>query len=131
MTPEEIASEQDLDIVSVKAILMQFSGLYREQCKVKEDLNFTDEEEVAARGVITNIARYSEDERLRLRAAIYIRDDKKGRLDVVRQMNGLNINVIHFNDQMKKAIAAKERAKAIINVSAQDSSVKQLVEENS
>jgi hypothetical protein len=125
MTPEEIAAEQDLELTSVKAILMQFSGLYREQCKVKDDLNFTDEEEVAARQVITNIARYSEDERLRLRAAIYIRDDKKGRLDVVKQMNGLNINVIHFNDQMKRAIAAKERAKQIINISPEQ---KQLVD---
>ena len=114
MTPEEIAAEQDLELASVKAILMQFSSEYRKACKVTDDYNFSDEEETMARQVIASLARYSDDERVKFRAAVYIRDDKRGRLDVVKNMNGLNINVISFNEQMKKAIAAKNRSKGIV-----------------
>lgn len=126
MTPEEIAAEQDLELLSVKAILMQFSSVYRRQCKKQDDFNFTDEEEVMARQVIASLARYSDDERVKLRAAIYVRDDKRGRLDVLKNMNGLNINVISFNEQMKKAIAAKNRSKGIVNTTDVESDVKQL-----
>jgi len=111
LTPEEIAHEQELDLTCVKATLMQFSSTYRRSCKVVEEHNFTDEEHVMARQVIANIARYSDDESLQLRAAVYIRDDKTGRLDAVKQMAGLNINVLEFNTDMKKALASIERSK--------------------
>lgn len=127
MSPDEIAAEQDLELTSVKAILMQFSSLYRKQCKKDVEACFTDEEEVMARQVIANIARYSDDERIKLKAAVYIRNDKRGRLDVVSQMNGLNINVITFNEQLKKAKAAIERSKnsGVIDI---NSGNKELVE---
>lgn len=119
MQPEEIATDQELDLTSVKAILMQFSSLYRKACAVKEDLSFTDEEEKMARQVISNIARGYVDDvdpRTQLKAAMYIRDDTKGRLDVVKAQVGLNLNVIMFNEQMKKAIAAKNRSKGIVDI---------------
>lgn len=122
MTPAEIAQDQELDEVSVKAILMQSSALYRKACKnedSKEDtFNFSDEELVMANQVISNLARYSEDENMQFRAAKYIRDDRKGRLDVIKQQTGLNINVIAFNEHMQKAIAAVERAKQLSHNSA-------------
>lgn len=113
MTPEEIADDQDLDLASIKSILMQSSSLYRKACKTNDELNFTDDELVRANQVILNIAQYGEDERTRLRAAIYIRDDKKGRLDVVKAMSGLNINVLTFNEHMQQALDAMKRAKVM------------------
>ena len=105
MSPEEIAEDQNLDLVSVKAILMQNSFLYRKKCKKGEDdFNFSDEELQAANQTIVSLMRYSEDENLKARLARYIRDDKKGRLDVVKSMTGLNINVLAFNEQIKKAM---------------------------
>lgn len=115
MTPEEIAEDQDLDLASVKSILMQSSSQYRKACKTDDELNFTDDELTRANQVILNIAQYAEDERTRLRAAIYIRDDKKGRLDVVKAMTGLNINVLTFNQHMQEALEAMKRAKTISN----------------
>lgn len=113
MTPEEIAAEQDLELAAVKAILMQCSSQYRRACAKDEDLSFSDAEEKVARDTILSLAQFSDDENIRLRAAMYIRNDKKGRLDVVKQMAGLNINVISMNEQMKKAIAAVQRSKEI------------------
>src|SRR5215813_108072 len=115
MSPSEIAIDQELDETSVKAILMQFSSIYRKNCGNKEELNFTDEQEQAAIDVIANIARgYTEaDENTQLRAAMFLRNDKRGRLDIVKQSAGLNINVLLFNEQMAKAIAAKERSKLL------------------
>ncbi|SRR6266404_870275 len=115
MSIDEIAHTQELEPLSVKAVLMQFSSLFRQDLK-KDEVEFTDEEHQTAKDVIVNTARYSEDERVRLKAAMYIRDDKKGRLDVLKQFSGLNINVFEFNETMRKAIAAKNRAKGIVDV---------------
>lgn len=129
MTPEEIAADQDLELSAVKAILMQFSAAYRKYCKKDVEACFTDEEETMARQVIAEIARYNEDDRLRLRAAMYIRDDKKGRLDVMKSLVGLNFNALTFNDQMRKAIEAKNRSKSqVIDIPPE---AKQLIEAHS
>ncbi len=113
MSPEEISEDQSLDIVAIKAVLMQCSTLYRKECQVKEENNFTTEQERLAIDVISQIvAGYTEaDENTRLRAAMFLRNDRRGRLDVVKQSAGLNINVLMMHEQMKKAIAAMERAK--------------------
>jgi len=115
MTVEEIANDQELEPLAIKATLMQFSSNYRQDLKKQEneDIEFSGEDHRAAVDVIRNIAKYSEDERLQLKAATYIRDDKKGRLDAIRQLGGLNINVLQFNETMKKAIAATNRAKSL------------------
>ena len=129
MTPEQIAQQEDVDIAAVKAILMQFSSMYRKECKQDDTLNFTDDELVRANQVIINLMQYSEDENLRFRAAQYVRNDKKGRLDVVQQMAGLNVNVLQFNDQMQRALAAMQRAKGeIADKPAIDVEAKELVE---
>lgn len=113
MSPEEIASEFDCEVAAVKSVLMQSSSLYRKACKSDDSLTFTDDEARQALQAISNIVRYSEDEHLKLRAAIYIRDDKKGRLDVVKASTGLNINLIAVNDQMRRALDAVAKAKAL------------------
>ena len=111
MTPEEIAEDQEVELASVKAILMQNSSKYRKTCKKDADFCFTDDEGIAAKQVIANLMRYSDDENLRFRAAKYLLDDKKGRLDIVKEQTGLNINILQFNQHMKEALEAVKRSK--------------------
>lgn len=127
MTPEEIAETEDLDLSAVKGILMQNSAKYRKACKKDIDFCFDDDEALAAKQVIANLMRYSEDENLRFRAAKYCLDDKKGRLDVVKQQTGLNINVLQFNEHMQQALAAVKRSKELLNSSAINIEARQLV----
>lgn len=128
LSPTEIAEELDIDETAVKATLMQFSITFRRDAGERpKEIGFTDEQEQAVVDVIANIARgYTDaDERTQLRAAMFLRNDKRGRLDIGKQLNGLNINVINFNEQMQKAIAAKQRSKEqIIDI---PSEVRQLV----
>ena len=48
MSPEEIASDQDMDVAAVKACLMSCSALYRRACGSEEPeedtLNFTNDQ---------------------------------------------------------------------------------------
>jgi len=113
LSPEQISEDQELDIVAVKSVLMQGSALYRRACKKDETLCFDDAQEKLALDVIYQIAagHTEADDNTRLRAAMYIRNDRRNRLDVVKQQAGLNINVIMMQDQMKKAIAAIQRSK--------------------
>lgn len=117
MSPEEIATDRELDVVSVKAALMQSSAKYRRACGAEntEDtakLNFTDNDLEAANDVIRNLALYSEDDHLRFKAATYIRDDKKGRKEVVKLMShGPHFNILMFNEQMAKIREVAEKAK--------------------
>lgn len=122
MTPEQIAEQEGYDIVSIKSILMQNSSLYRKACKVEDSLDFTDEEAQMAKSVLVNLARYSEDENLQMRAATFIIQDKKGRLDLKNQMTGMNVNVALFDSQLVRALEAVARAKEpkrIVNVEAE------------
>lgn len=106
MSPEDIAVDRDLDLGAVKAALMQGSGKYRRACGHEEAtadrLNFDDDQLARVNEVIIELALSAEDEHLRFKAATYIRDDKKGRKDVVKGMAGQNFNVLFINEQMKK-----------------------------
>jgi hypothetical protein len=119
MTPDEIAQDQDLDVAAVKSVLIQFSTAFRKDVKKDDALDFTEDQVRRATDVILHLAQYSEDENIRFRAARYIRDDKKGRLDVIKSMTGLNINVLTINEQMKRAIDAVNKSKGIIDVDTQ------------
>lgn len=116
LSPEEIAEQQEIEELSVKATLLQFSGKFRTECK--EDgasivnHNFADNDLVEANATIAYIMRNGEDEHVRFRAAKYIRDDKKGRLDALKNLSKLNINVAIFNEQLLKAREAKEKSKS-------------------
>lgn len=112
LTPEQIADAEGWELGAVKSILMQCSEMYNAKLKTKEEDGFSDQEALAARKVIANIAQYGEDEQLRLRAAMYVRNDKKGRLDIAQASKGLNINVTMINAGIQKAI---ERATASRN----------------
>ena len=112
LSPEQIAEAEGYELAAVKSILMQFSPVYKQKLKVGEEEGFTDTEEKACRSVIAQIAQYAEDDHVRLRAAMYVRNDKKGRLDIAKAQQGLNINVTMINEGIAQAI---ERANASRN----------------
>jgi len=105
MTPDQIAECQGLDIVAVKASLMQYSSMYRKACgAAPEDddgLNFNDDDLRRINDVIRDIALSSADENLRFKAATYIRNDKKGRLEPAKQLAGNNFNILMINEKLK------------------------------
>lgn len=115
MTPEEIAEDQGFAVEAVKAKLMQISAQYRKACGQEDEeeskLNFTNDQLERVNEVIYDIALGSEDDNLRLKAACYIRDDKKGRKEIVKaiQQSG-TFNLLHVNEMF---IRAREGANSV------------------
>ena len=108
----EIAEQEGLDETVIKAVLLQCSDKFRKENGEVSQLDFSDEDLIAANDIIRNLAKYSEDENLRARMATYIRDDKKGRKNPIAQLanKGQPINALIFNVQFEKARRAIERA---------------------
>jgi hypothetical protein len=115
MSPDEIAEQRSLDVVAVKSALMQCSGKYRKDCgredEVLEHLNFSDEQLERVNEVIFDLALSAEDPHLRFKAATYVRDDKKGRKEVVKNVSGHQFNIFEFNTKLQSARAAVEDIK--------------------
>lgn len=111
MSPEQIADDTGYDIASVKALLMQYSQVYKQLQKTDKSLDFTDEEFETCKDVLMDIAKYERENNphLALKAAIFVIQDKKGYLDPRRALPTLNVNVLDFNGRMKAALAAEER----------------------
>jgi len=114
LTPAEIAESRDLSIDSVKAALCQCSSIYRKDCgqESEEDttLNFSDDELRRVNEKLVSLALSAEDESVQLRAAMYVRDDKKGRKEVVKAVANNTFNVLQFNEIQR---SAREGAKRI------------------
>jgi len=120
LTPEQIAEDRDLDIVAVKACLMQNSAQYRKDCgkedEAEDNLNFSNEELRRANEVIFGLAIAAESEELRFKAATYVRDDKKGRKEVVKAVAGQQFNIMMINEKMAQVRDAANRMKQAISV---------------
>ena len=101
----------DFDIAEIKTVLISYSTLYRHDIKMSEgsNLDFKDDELAEVTRGIIELARNTEDENLKFRVLRYIRNDKKGRLDVMKNLTGLRINVLEFNERFQKALRAEER----------------------
>ena len=114
MSPEELSEDRELDLAAVKAGLMQVSNKYRRDCNAApledEALNFTNDDLKAVNDVIKRLALYGSDEHIQFKAATYIRDDKKGRREVVKAIGGNTFNILQFNENMK---AVREQANKI------------------
>ena|ERR1017187_9398971 len=114
LTPAEIAESRDLSVDSVKAALCQCSSTYRKDCgqESEEDhtLNFSDDELRRVNEKLVALALSAEDENVQLRAAMYVRDDRKGRKEVVRAVANNTFNVLQFNSMQQ---AAREGAKRL------------------
>lgn len=112
MTPLQIAEDQSLDVTAVKAKLMQISSKYRKDCGQEEDedseLNFNNSDLKTVNKIIMDLAISAEDEHLRFKAATYIRDDKKGRKEVVKAIRDTgNFNILNINQML---ITAREQS---------------------
>lgn len=121
MLPHQIAEDRGLDESAVKACLMQVSSKYRKECgkeDEKEDgLNFSNDQLQRVNEVIFELAIASDDPHLRFKAATYVRDDKKGRKEVVKQIgNGNNFNVLMINQQLQRVRELAESAKGVAQV---------------
>ena len=114
LTPEQIAESRDLDVAGVKATLCQCSSVFRKDCGQEDEedstLNFTDDELRRINEKMITLALSAEDENVQLRACMYIRDDKKGRKEVVKAVAGNNFNVLQqFNLVQQSARAGAKR----------------------
>lgn len=116
MTPEEIAQVDGLELSAVKAILMANSTLYRDSVAGPskaddEGKDFSGSDNDEALEVIKRIAKFSEDDSVALKAAMYIRNDKRRRLDPQKAAGQLvQNNVFLLNEhfaKVREAIAAK------------------------
>jgi hypothetical protein len=120
MTPDEIAEDRQLEVGSVKASLMATSSIYRKACgnedEDEDNLNFSEQDLADVNAVILQIAKYAEDPNLKLKAAMYIRNDKKGRLEPVKQLANQSFNVLMFNESMQKIREAKKNQLKTIDV---------------
>jgi len=120
LSPESISADRGLDLVSVKAALLQCSSKYRQDIKHcedntdKEKLDFNNDDLLAVNDVIKKIAFYGESEDIRLKAAMYIRDDKKGRRDLRNVLGGNTFNILAFNQNMARVRESAERMKSQI-----------------
>lgn len=115
MTPEQIAEDRRMDVVAVKAALMQSSSVYRKECNLSpindDSLNFSDQQLSDVNDVIYNTAMHADDPHLAFKAATYIRDDKRGRKDVVRALRDSGFNILVFNQSLQNARELADRAK--------------------
>lgn len=116
MTIEEIAEDRDMEIAVVKAALAQSSSKYRKEVGLSSStidvgLDFTDDELEAVNREIFKLAMYSEDEHVKTKNLHYIRDDKKGRKEVVKQVANQTFNLLQFNDSIARVREQAEKAK--------------------
>lgn len=109
LTPEQIAESLSYEVAAVKAILMQHNASFRKDVK-NDPTKITDDEAVQIKEALLSLALYSEDEHVKLKTLIYLRDDHRGRHDRVAVGPSLNIPVLVFNQQVQKALSAMERA---------------------
>jgi hypothetical protein len=124
MTPEQIAEDQGLDLTAVKAKLMQISFLYRKSCmkegEERSDLNFTDDQLAQVTQQMLHIALNAEtpdgtpDYRCMLDACKYVRDDKKGRKEVVKAVQNQTFNLLSFNQAIQQAREGAQKIKQMV-----------------
>lgn len=109
LSPEQIAEafDNEFDVVAIKATLMQFSGKYRSLSNTvpeKKAVGFSEEQEEAAVRTIATLMEYSEDEHVRAKLAIFVREDRQGRRDSVTKLaNAGGANIMQFQIFLNKA----------------------------
>jgi len=126
--PEVIAEQLNLDEVTVKTILLQYSKVYRKQNRTPADDEETEEQkkeknikfssselEYAHRAMVDLID--SEDEHIKFKASRFVIDEKRGRHDVDARraselaLQGATVNVLVIDNTMRKAREALKLAR--------------------
>lgn len=114
---EDIAEQFDCEVESVKMALASGSSKYREMVK-KGDETFGEDTLEAAKRAIGYLIEDSDCDSVKLKAAIYVVDESKGRHTVQNfTKNVFNVNMI--NDQMRRANEAIRAVKDKININKQ------------
>lgn len=110
-SPEEIfeAMEGQVNLTAIKMALINGSPIYREKLKAEKE-EFTKDEYDESGRVISMLMHSADSDVVRLRAAIRLRDEKKGRLDVKGAKN-YNFNLTQINQEFKMIEAAVEKAR--------------------
>jgi hypothetical protein len=124
MDAEAIASAMGFETFAVKAILNQESPAYRAALKSNDKTaEFDDNDEAVALDTIRYLAKNAEDDGIRLNAAKYLRNDKKGRLDVKRDIRSMNFSITLLNGHMQQAMAALNKVRQIGNTPVTEATV--------
>lgn len=133
MSPAEIAEDQSLDVIAVKAKLMQISSKYRKDCGHEpsndDALNFSDYDLSKVNEVILETALSAThpdgkiDYRTRLAAATYIRDDKKGRKEVKQVMQNTQFNIFDINASLNQMRQGADKIKAAISTNGKQKAI--------
>lgn len=112
MTCEQIADTRELDLVAVKACLAQSSRKYRDDCGLNQEIesqeDFTKDDLRWATRALVETGMSTEDEHLRAKIAMFVRDDKKGRREPARVMGGQQFNILMLNEQLQKVRGVAE-----------------------
>jgi len=130
MSPSEIAQDQNLNEIAVKAKLMEISSQYRKDCgkepETESRLNFTESQLEMVNAVIFEAAISAEhadgtiDWKIRSQNAQYIRDDCKGRKDVKSVLANNTFNILTISEKINNSNArANEAIRKLIDVSSQ------------
>lgn len=113
---KELSEVFSMEEETIKLALVQGSSKYREELK-KDPTLFNDGDLQSAVMTMTQLLT-AEEEGVKFRAAKFIINEKMGRHNI-KNVQQLNINVNLFNDKMKKAKLAADRAKGVIDVEAE------------
>ena len=121
MTVSQIAEECNLEESAVKGLLSNYSTKFKQEAsKAEEEISSSEKQEFVE--VIKSLARCAENEQIKMKCAMWLVDERKGRNDAKVKMlsrlasggNGaVNINILTLNDQLKKAREAIDFSKAI------------------
>jgi hypothetical protein len=113
MSPAEIAEDRGLDIVAVKAALMQCSTKYRRDCNKEDEsvsiLNVSDDEAMRLKESLLTLALAAENEGVRAKTAMFLFNEKKGRNDIVKGMAQQNNNIFLINQHLSRVREAASR----------------------
>ena len=115
-SPEFIAEDLGFPVHAVKAKLMTLSASYRKACGQEaediDELNFSREEQLMIKREMFQLAMSTENEVLKGKLLCEMRDDGKGRKDVVKQVQG-GIGTMNILQLVNGSLAqAREGARA-------------------
>lgn len=103
---EDIAVGMEISLEEVKTVLLHTSPKFRSQ-SLPSQTEIPLEDEMLQ--ICANIARHSDNDLIRLSAAKYVRDDKKGRRDLIPPDAGMNVMALS-ELQAGLVMAQKRRA---------------------
>lgn len=109
---EQIAESEGIELGALKAILYANSGVYRAKLKEGESdtkpnpLDLTEHDEEIANAVFRRVAQFSDDDSVALKAAMFIKNERRGRHDVKAGLRNLNFNVAVLQEHWAKAAEA-------------------------